>query len=100
MKPGAKLKSVAFYYPEYYNISFFKYFDFSKSTNCIDIYNMTQLIKAQTLLAKNYGIYHFDILFNLYQSDNFNKISIDYFLDNIRFPFFLYGEMMNLRILI
>ena len=75
-----KLKPIAFYYPEYNNISYVKYFNKTEITDPMNIDEIEQLIKVQAKLAKNHGIYGFAIYFDLsYIYYNKNIINITFF---------------------
>jgi len=75
-----KLKPIAFYYPEYNNISYIKYFNKTEITDPMNIDEIEQLIKVQAKLAKNHGIYGFAIYFDLsyiyYNKNIINKYSL------------------------
>jgi len=64
IRSKVKLKPIAFYYPEYNNISYIKYFKINETVKIIESSNIIRLIKAQINLAKNHGIYGFAIFFN------------------------------------
>ena len=57
----SKLKPIAIYYPEYNNISYFKYFNKSFDSNNLSSIEIELLIRAQVNLAKNHQIYGFAI---------------------------------------
>ena len=83
------LKPIAFYHPEYINISYNKYFnknDKPKQPNMIDI---EQVIEEQTRLAKNHGIYGFAIYFDLFDLNYCHNILNNFLSDKLSFPFFL-----------
>ena len=88
IKYKTKFKAIAFYHPEYINISYFKYFRNNKKQFEFNDESLERLIKKQTELAKNHGIYGFAIYFNLSNFSYYNKI-ITFFLNKIIFPFFL-----------
>ena len=89
IKPQTKLKPIAFYYPEYNNISFIKYFKINETLEIMHTSNITRLIKAQIQLAKNHGIYGFAIFFNLFKLLDYSGETINIFFNNKCFPFFL-----------
>ena len=67
------LKPIAFYYPDYNNISYFKLFKKNKNINKFNNNDIEQLIEAQIKLAKNHGIYGFAIYYDLFNT--FNQIN-------------------------
>jgi hypothetical protein len=69
------LKPIAFYYPEYNNISFMKYFNKNENTYPNNNDEIELLIKVQTKLAKNHGIFGFAIYFDLSKLNFFLKQS-------------------------
>ena len=83
----SKLKPIAIYYPEYNNISFFKYFNKSFDSNNLSSIEIELLIRAQVNLAKNHQIYGFAIDYNL-ASENTNE-TMNIFLNKILFPFLI-----------
>ena len=83
-----KIKPIAFYYPEYNNISYIKFFKINETIEIVESSNITRLIKAQIQLAKNHGIYGFAIFFNLFKIIDYSQETINIFLNNISFPFF------------
>ena len=83
-----KIKPIAFYYPEYNNISYIKFFKMNETIKIVESSNITRLIKAQIQLAKNHGIYGFAIFFNLFKIIDYSQETINVFLNNISFPFF------------
>ena len=72
-----KLKPIAFYYPEYLNISFSKYF--KKYNNKTNKSSISKLIKRQIKLAKKHGIYGFAIYFNLSNLNYYFDITLIYY---------------------
>ena len=83
----SKLKPIAIYYPEYNNISYFKYFNKSFDSNNLSSIEIELLIRAQVNLAKNHQIYGFVIDYNL-ASENTNE-TMNIFLNKILFPFLI-----------
>ena len=80
------LKPIAFYYPEYNSISYYKYFN---NSNPISPNDLELLINSQINLAKNHQIYGFAIDFNIYDTDFVITETMDILLNKIKFPFFL-----------
>jgi len=80
------LKPIAFYYPEYNSISYYKYFN---NSNHISTNDLELLIKAQINLAKNHKIFGFAIDFNIYDTDFVITETMNILLNKIKFPFFL-----------
>ena len=64
-----KLKPIAFYYPEYNNISYLKYFYKNQNLNQFSNENIEELIEKQIKLAKAHGIYGFAIYFDVLNSE-------------------------------
>ena len=69
-----QLKPIAFYYPDYNNISYLKYFYHNKNLNQINGNIIEKLIEKQIKLAKAHGIYGFAIYFDLF----------NYFIKNMK----------------
>lgn len=89
MKSQTKIKTIAFYYPEYNNISYLKYFNEYENNEIIDNYNIDKLLRAQIRLAKRHEIYGFAIFFDLMKEYyDFGSV-INLLINNINFPFFL-----------
>ena len=65
IKYQTKIKPIAFYYPEYNNISYFKLFHKNMIFNMLNFVDIEHLIEKQTTIAKNHGIYGFAIYFDL-----------------------------------
>ena len=82
------LKPIAFYYPEYNNISYIKYFNKTETTYLMNNDEIEKLIKFQAKLAKNHGIYGFAIYFDLSEIYYYKNI-INIFSNKINLPFFL-----------
>ena len=80
------LKPIAFYHPEYNNISFFKYFNNSCKK---DINNIYKLIEMQINLARRHKIYGFAIYYDPFHINNIIRISTNAFLNKVNFPFFI-----------
>ena len=80
------LKPIAFYYPEYNSISYYKYFN---NSNPISPNDLELLINSQINLAKNHQIYGFAIDFNIYDTDFVITQTMNILLNKIKFPFFL-----------
>ena len=87
-KHQTNLKPIAFYYPEYNNISFMKYFNKNENTYPNNNDEIELLIKVQTKLAKNHGIFGFAIYFDLSKL-NYYKNIINIFSNKAIIPFFL-----------
>lgn len=88
-KNQVKFKAISFYYPEFNNISYYKYFNCSKKANMLDFYDILNLVNAQVKFAKRHNIYGFAIFFNLFKSNYLNNLTINIFLNKVSFPFFL-----------
>ena len=84
-----KLKPIALYEPEYNNISYLKYFNKNKTINELNFAEIKRLIKKQTQLAKNHGIYGFAIYFDLSKLNYYHIIISNFFVNKANFPFFL-----------
>ena len=84
-----KLKPIAFYYPEYNNISYFKYSNKTLKNDNYYINKIKRLVNAQIKLALEHQIYGFAIFFNLFNSSYFNRIFTNIILNKLKFPFFL-----------
>ena len=85
----SKLKPIAIYYPEYNNISYFKYFNKSFDSNNLSSNEIELLVKAQVNLAKNHQIYGFIIDYDTSNTIIFTDETMNIFLKKIHFPFFL-----------
>ena len=83
------LKPIAFYYPEYNNISYLKYFDVHKKLYQFNRTNIEQLIEKQIKLAKNHGIHGFAIYLDLINLQSTHNIISNFFINKTNFPFFL-----------
>ena len=57
IKKKSKLKPIAIYYPEYNNISYFKYFNESFGSNNLSSNEIELLVNTQVNLEKNHQIY-------------------------------------------
>ena len=88
----SKLKPVAIYYPEYNNISYFKYFNKSFDSNNLSSNKIELLVKAQVNLAKNHQIYGFIIDYKTSHTNIFTNETLNIFLNKIQFPFFFFME--------
>ena len=86
---NTKFKPIAFYYPEYNNFSFYKYFNNSSKNFHLNEKTINSLIQAQIKLAKNHKIYGFAIYYNPFKFDKISRITINSFLNEMNFPFFL-----------
>ena len=74
-KYNTKLKPIAFYYPEYNNISYNKFvFEDEIQTQHNNI-KLKKLIMKQTKLAENHGIYGFAIYFDLFKLNFYHEIT-------------------------
>ena len=82
-----KIKPIAFYYPEYNNISYSKFFNNNKTLNQLNRGDIEKLIERQTKLAKNHGIYGFAIYFDLFYNNYYHYILSSF--NKLDFPFFL-----------
>ena len=89
IKYQTKIKPIAFYYPEYNNISYFKLFHKNMNLNLLNFVNIEHLIEEQTKIAKNHGIYGFAIYFDLLDINYYYNIIINLFSNKTNFPFFL-----------
>ena len=87
-KYNTKLKPIAFYYPEYNNISYNKFVYMNESHNQNNNIKIKKLIMKQTKLAENHGIYGFAIYFDLFKLNFYQEI-INIFCSKANFPFFL-----------
>lgn len=83
------IKPIAFYHPEYINISYNKYFNKNEMPKQPGITVIEQVIEKQTRLAKNHGIYGFAIYFDLFDLNYCHNILNNFSSDKINFPFFL-----------
>ena len=88
-KNKTKLKPIVFYYPEYNNISYFKYFNKSFKKNNINKDEIKQLINRQIELARNHQIYGFAIFYSLFNFNKISRITVDFILNQKTFPFFI-----------
>ena len=84
-----KLKPIAFYYPEYNNISYYKYFNKILKKGNITKNKINNLVNEQIKLAKAHQIYGFGIFYNLFNLDKISRITINMFLIQNKIPFFL-----------
>ena len=89
MKSRTKIKTIAFYYPEYNNISYLKYFNEYEYHEIIDNNTIDKLLRAQIKLAKRHNIYGFAIFFDLIQECYVFGGVINILMNKINFPFFL-----------
>ena len=87
-KYKTEFKSIAFYYPEYNNISYFKFFNVVKNVEKFNIEDLELLMEAQINLAKKHGIYGFAIYYDLSNSIYLAKVN-NFFVNKSNFPFFL-----------
>ena len=85
----SELKPIAFYYPEYNNISYFKYFRIILKKHIMNKYEIRKLINAQIKLAKEHNIYGFGIFYSLFNFNKITRITIDIFFKLKLFPYFL-----------
>ena len=92
IKYQTKIKPIAFYYPEYNNISYFKLFHKNMNFNLLNFVDIEHLIEKQTTIAKNHGIYGFAIYFDLLNINYYHNITINLFSHKSNFPFFLIWE--------
>ena len=88
LKTQNKIKTIAFYYPEFYNISFLKFFNNTEKSNLLAEEKIQKLLNAQIKLAKRHEIYGFAVFYNLNIDDFYSKNYIYDFLNNESFPFF------------
>ena len=88
IKYNTKLKPIAFYYPEYNNISYNKFVYGNESQNQHYNIELKKLIMKQTKLAENHGIYGFAIYFDLFKLNFYQEI-INIIFSEVNFPFFL-----------
>ena len=82
------LKPIALYYPEYNNVSFFKYFKKKLSKFNINKYEIDRLVNEQIKLAKEHEIYGFGIFYSLFNFNKISRITIDILLKQKKFPYF------------
>ena len=82
-----RLKPIAFYYPEYNNISYIKYFNKTETTYLMNNDEIEKLIKFQAKLAKNHGIYGFAIYSTFINKLKKKKINIfiSFYLNNQKY---------------
>jgi len=85
----SELKPIAFYYPEYNNISYYKYFNIILKRNINNKYEINKLINAQIKLAKEHDIYGFGIFYSLFNFNKISRITMDIFLKQKFFHYFL-----------
>ena len=88
MNSYSKFKPIAFYYPEYINISYNKYFNISFK-KIIESNDILKIVIEQTKLAKNHHIYGFAIYYNPFKKDISSEIVLNTFINKVNFPFFL-----------
>ena len=88
MNSNSKFKPIAFYYPEYINISYNKYFNISFK-KIIESNDILKIVIEQTKLAKNHHIYGFAIYYNPFKIDISSEIVLNTFINKVNFPFFL-----------
>ena len=91
------LKPIAFYYPEYNNISYLKYFNENKKLSQFNSDNIEEIIEKQIKLAKAHGIYGFAIYFDIFNSEYYHNIVNNYFSSKSNFPFFLIWKNDNMK---
>lgn len=96
-KYQTKIKPIAFYYPEYINISYTKYFNIKNNVTRLKTRKIEKLIQEQTKLAKCHGIYGFAIYFDIFNQNYYNDIINNFLLDETNFPFFLIWKNDNLE---
>ena len=99
-KYNTNFKPIAFYHPEYNNISFFNFFNNSFKK---DINNIHKLIKKQIKLAKNHQIYGFAIYYDPFYKNNISIITTYAFLNKFFFPFFIVlkiDKIKNINIIV
>ena len=88
-KYQTKLKSIAFYYPEYNNISYSKYYNKTLKQEHFDINEIKKVINSQIKLATNHQIYGFAIYYNYFNPNNQSRLITNVFSNDNNFPFFL-----------
>ena len=88
-KYQTKLKPIAFYYPEYINISYLNFFKKKKKLDKLKNNEIEKLIEIQTKLAKNHGIFGFAIYYELLKKDYQYDVIYNFFTHKSNFPFFL-----------
>ena len=93
----SKFKPIAFYYPEYNNISYYKYFKNKNKYNLLECKEIEELVIAQINLAKRHQIYGFGIYYNLLTKDYYQKITMNIFLNKINFPFMIIWQNHNIK---
>jgi hypothetical protein len=67
------IKPIAIYHPEYFKISYNKYFNKTQRINNFTFDNIESSIYAQVNLAKRYQIFGFSIYYNIISLDNYQK---------------------------
>lgn len=90
-------KPIAFYYPEYNNISYYKYFKNKSKYKTLRSQDIEDLVKAQMDLAKRHQIYGFAIYYTLLNNNNYQNLTMDIFLNKINFPFMIIWQNHNIK---
>ena len=93
----SKFKPITFYYPEYNNISYYKYFENKNKYDLLECKDIEELVIAQIDLAKRHQIYGFGIYYNLLTKDYYQKITMDVFLNKINFPFMIIWQNHRIK---
>ena len=92
-----QITPLAFYYPEYNNISYSKFFNTNKQLDQIYFDELKQLIEKQIILAKNHGIYGFAIYFDLFDINYFHEVLNNFISNKYNFPYFLIWKNDKLK---
>ena len=95
----SKFKPIAFYHPEYNNISYYKYFKNKNKYNLLECKEIEELVIAQINLAKRHQIYGFGIYYNLLTKDYYQNLTLYIFLNKINFPFMIIWQNHRTKIL-
>ena len=94
----SKFKPIAFYHPEYNNISYYKYFKSKNKHDLLKYKDIEDLVKAQMDLAIRHKIYGFAIYYTLLNNNNYQKLTMDVFLNKINFPFMIIWQNHRIKI--
>ena len=83
-----ELKPIVLYYPEFNNISYFKYFNKTLKKENINKYEINKLVNKQIKLAKDHQIYGFGIFYNLFNFNHISRITTDIILNQKKISLF------------
>ena len=86
------IKPIAIYHPEYFKISYNKYFNSTQRINNFTFDNIESLIYAQVNLAKRHQIFGFSIYYNIISLDNYQKKNNGYIFTQGKLSFFIIIE--------